>query len=255
MKNEQLMRVLTDLGLTQNESEVYLTSLSLGPTTILSIAKGSQIRRTTVYAVVESLKKKGLIHIEPRGFKQLYAAEHPEKLETMLETKRLTLKKVLPKFAALYNLKGKESTIRYYEGLASIKTIYDTILEPLRPKDDYLVIGDVQKFFNMDKPYFEGFLQKRIKSGVKARLIVTDSEQSRYMQKYSRNMSHEVRILPKGATFSVDVMIVPQRVTIFNLENPLSAVSIENESMIHIHKQLFEIIWESLASQEQNSNI
>lgn len=245
-KNQQLKEILTNLGLTENEASVYLANLSLGPTTVLKIAKVAEQRRTTVYSVVESLKAKGLIHIEPKGFKQLYVAEHPDKLKNMLDVKKNSLERALPQFEALYNLKGGESTIKYYEGLESIKTIYDTILAPLKPNDDYLVMGDLEKFFNLDKKYFDDFLEKRIKSPAKARLISTDSEQARYMQKFAKNMNHEVRILPQTSKLSVDVMIVPQKVTIFNLNEPLSAVSLENKAMIEMHKQLFEIIWDSL---------
>ena len=247
MKNEQLIEILNNIGLSNNEAEVYLTSLSLGPTTILRIAKSSGIRRTTVYSVVETLKNKGLMHIKPYGFKQLYVAEHPERLQNMIEGKKMALEKLLPEFTALYNLKGGESTVKYYEGLNAVKNIYETILDPMKPGDDYLVIGDIEKFFqDTDKKYFENFLEKRIKSRVKARLLVTDSERARHMKQFARNMNHEVKILPKGSKLSVDTMIVPQKVTIFNMEEPVSAVSIENREMIDMHKELCEIIWSSI---------
>ena len=247
MKNEQLIGILNEVGLSQNEAEVYLASLSLGPTTILKIAKASQIRRTTVYSVIETLKNKGLIHIKPVGLKQLYVAEHPERLDNIIENKKRSLEKLLPEFTALYNLKGGESTVKYYEGLGAVKNIYETILEPMKPGDDYLVISDLEKFFDKtDQKYFENFLEKRIKSRVKARLIATDSKRARHMKEFARNMNQEVRILPEGSILSVDTMIVPQKVTIFNLDEPISAVSLENKAMIEMHKELFEIIWRSL---------
>ncbi len=247
MKNQQLSNILHSLGLTKNEASVYLASLLLGPTTILKLAKASEIRRTTVYSVVETLKVKGLIHVKPAGLKQLYEAEHPDHLGNMIEGKKRALENLLPQFTALYNLKGGESTVKYYEGLGAIKNIYETILNPLKPNDDYLVVSDLEKFFsNTDKKYFEGFLQKRIKSRVNARLIVTDSERARYMKQYAPNMHHEVRILPQGSKLSIDMMIVPQKVTIFNLTEPISAISLENNAMIEMHKELFEIIWRSL---------
>lgn len=247
MKNDQLIEILNDIGLSENEAEVYLTSLSLGPTTILKIAKSSGIRRTTVYSVVETLKNKGLMHIKPVGLKQLYAAERPDRLENILESKKRSLQKLLPEFTALYNLKGGESTVKYYEGLSAIKNIYETILDPMKPNDDYLVISDVEKFFTKtDQKYFEEFLEKRIKSRVKARLIVTDSDRARHMKQYAKNMNQEVRILPSGSKLSVDTMIVPHKVTIFNMDEPISAISLENNAMIEMHKELFEIIWRSL---------
>jgi len=246
MKNNQLLQILNDLGLTENESRVYLTSLSLGSSTILSIAKNAQIQRTTVYSVMDALKKKGLAHIELSGFKQLYSAEHPEKLVSMIEHKKNDLEKHLPEFLSLYNMKGGESTLKYYEGVEAVKSIYDTILDPMKPSDDYLVISNLQKFIDIDEKYFKKFLDKRIKSRVKARLIATDSEQARYMKKYSQQMNHEVRILPKGTVLSTDIMIVPHKVTIFNLEQPISGISIENTTTIQTHKEMFEIMWNSL---------
>src|SRR3989338_6121463 len=113
MKNTKLIELLEELGLSENESKVYFASLSLGPATIIRIANTAEIKRTTVYSVVEALKQKGLINLEIKGFKKLYAAENPEKLETILEVKRNKLKAMLPEFAGLYNLKGGESFIKY----------------------------------------------------------------------------------------------------------------------------------------------
>ena len=246
MKKEQIEKFLLDLGLTENEAKVYLISISLGPTTILKLAKSSGIRRTTVYSVVEILKKKGLMHVEPRGFNQVFVAEHPEKLEAMLETKRSSLKKMLPELLALYNLKGQESTIQYHEGIESIKNIYNDILENVHPNDFYLVISNLESFFDTDRAFFDEFLERRIKKVKNARLIATDSKQAQYMKQYARNMNHNVKILPETTKLSVDLFIVPQKVIIFNLRAPISAIIIENKDTIEMQKELFEILWQSI---------
>jgi len=248
MKNQHLLTTLEDLGLTENEAQVYITSLSLGPTTVLNIAKSTHIRRTTVYTIIETLKNKGLMHIEPHGFKQLYTAEHPDKLESMLHTKKYNLDRLLPELTSLYNLKGGESTLRYYEGLESIKTIYDSVLTSMKPGDDYLVISDVETFFTMDPVYFENFLQKRIAANIHARLLVTHSKRAEYMKQYAKNMHHEIKILPEETQLSVDVMITPQQVVIFNLEQPLSAIQIINNTTIKFQQQMFEMVWNSCTS-------
>jgi hypothetical protein len=120
------------------------------------------------------------------------------------------------------------------------------MLESLKPGDDYLVISNLQKFFDLDREYFDPYLKKRIKSPVASRLISTDSEQAQYMKTYAQNMNHKIKILPNDTNLSVDVMIVPHKVTIFNLDQPLSAVSIENPAMVKMHKEIFEILWKSL---------
>lgn len=248
MHNSPLNRILTELGLSENETRVYLAALSLGPSSVLALARATEIRRTTVYTIIDSLKKKGLMFVEPRGFKQVFVAEHPEKLLAIVDHKKRDLEAHFPDLLSLYNLKGGQSTLKYYEGLASIKSIYDTILGPMKAGDDYLVISNLQALVDMDPDYFKKYLDKRAASRVKARLIATDSKQARYMQKYSAQMNHEVRILPPGTELSVDIMIVPHKVTIFNLEHPLTGMSIENPATIRAQQEMFEIMWRGLGA-------
>ena len=55
MRDEKLLTILKNIGLSETEANVYLTALSLGPTTILKIARGSGVKRTSVYDVVSAL--------------------------------------------------------------------------------------------------------------------------------------------------------------------------------------------------------
>jgi len=92
-KQDQLLETLEKIGLSENESRVYLASLSLGGSTILTIAKEARLPRTTVYTIIESLKKKGLIFTEEKGFKKLYVPQSPEQLEVMLELRKQDFQK------------------------------------------------------------------------------------------------------------------------------------------------------------------
>ena len=95
---------------------MYLGALALGPAKVSDIAKAAEIKRTTVYPVIESLKQKGLMSLEVKGFKQLFVAEHPDKLDSMLELRKKELQDNFPALLGMYNLAGTESSIKYYEG-------------------------------------------------------------------------------------------------------------------------------------------
>ncbi|MCX6739840.1 MAG: hypothetical protein NTZ49_01260 [Candidatus Parcubacteria bacterium] len=56
-----LPQVLTNLGLNDKESKVYLACLELGTSSILEIAKKSGVNRGTIYYIIEELKQKQLI--------------------------------------------------------------------------------------------------------------------------------------------------------------------------------------------------
>ena len=77
MADNKLIHTLESLGLSENEAKVYYAALTLGPASILNIARAAGIKRTTVYSVVEALKQRGLMVLEVKGFKQNYVAQDP----------------------------------------------------------------------------------------------------------------------------------------------------------------------------------
>ena len=246
-KPNKLEKILVELGLTENEARVYFAALSLGPATVLRIASAAETKRTTVYSVVESLKQKGLMAVEVRGFKKLYTAENPEKLESMLETRRERFRTALPEFAALYNLKGGESFIKYYEGLEAVKSVYEGLIRDVRSHEDYLIISDQQQWMGLDEKYFKNFVERRAKLNINIRLLLQDSESAREAKKFERNYNETIKILPPKTALTTNLVIIPRRIVIHQLIPPVMAIVVENKSVIQLHRELFEIIWNSIS--------
>ncbi|MFH0856345.1 MAG: helix-turn-helix domain-containing protein [bacterium] len=250
MNNSKLLSFLSEMGMTENEAKIYLTLLSLGATTILKLSNVSEIKRTTAYAVVESLMQKGLVKIEVNGFKKLFVAEAPEKLEVMLELRRKKMKELLPEFMAIQNLEGAESFIKYYDGLESIKTVYEEILKEMRPHEEYLSIGNPSKWFPLDNEYFQKFRQRRAELSRKINFkichLLRDCEKAREIKNYEKNYNEKIKILPEKINFSSNLIIIPKKVIIHQLIPPFRAIVIENPSAVHLQRELFNVIWETL---------
>lgn len=244
MKNEKLLQILKDVGLEENEASVYLTALSLGPTTVLKISKNSGLKRTTVYGVIEALKHKGLMSIELAGLKQLYRAENPERLEIILENKKREFSSKLPDFMALYKLEGGESSIKYYSGLKSMKQIYLDTLNDVKSGDEYLIITNQKKWFELDPDFWmKEYIEERAKLPCKTRLLSQDSDLAREHQKFQRNFNEEFRIFAEGISINIDMVITPNKIIIVDLLPPLTTLVIENKNIIELQKQMFEILW------------
>lgn len=246
MKNKYLLPNLVDLGLTQNEAKVYLSALTLGPTTALKISRAMQIKRSTVYLAIESLQVKGLMAVDIKGLKKLYSAEDPEKLKVMINLKRENLQNLLPEYSRLYNLKGSESSIKYYSGLEAIKNIYDQLLKDIKVHDDYLVISNPDEWYNLDPEYFQAFRERRAKLNINVRLLMQDSQFGRQLHKLDRNYHEISKILPSRTKLTTSLMIVPAKVVIHQLTPPVGAVVIESPSTVQMHRELFNVIWDSI---------
>jgi len=247
MKNEKLLNILKRVGLEEKEAGVYLASLSLGPTTILRLARASCIKRTTLYGIVEDLKQKGLMSVEQKGLKHLYVPENPEKLERMLETRQLEFKNSLPEFLGLYKLKGEESVIKYYTGIHKMQDLYMDTLKEIRPHEEYLVIANQEKWYNLDPKFATLFIEKQAKLDIKTRTLFQDSKIAREHKKFERNFNRKTKILPNKNPLNVDTILLPKKMLVLELTPPFMTLVIENKSIVELHREMFELIWQSIA--------
>jgi sugar-specific transcriptional regulator TrmB len=247
MKNDKIFDSLTQLGLEEKESHLYIASLSIGPSTILKLSKVSGVKRTTIYEIINSLEQKGLMRKEIHGFKTLYSAEHPERLENSLDSKKMLLLKILPELEGLYQLKGTESSIKFYSGLSSIKNVYNDLLKDLKVNDFYYAISNIMEWQGFDEEFFlKNHVGKRSKIGIETKLLFINSELAQKRKQTEKNFNEEIKILPENSKFHVDLVITPYKLVMFQLYEPLIAIVIENKSIIELHREIFELVWNSI---------
>lgn len=246
MHENRLLQSLEDFGLNEKEAKIYFAALSLGPTTIQKIAQMADIKRTTVYSLIESLKQKGLVTIQVDGFKKKFTAEDPAKLTSILDKRKKALQSLLPEFAALYNLRGGESSIKYYEGIEAVKGVYESMIRDIRPGEDYLIVSNQDELFSLDKEYYMDFIYRRAKLPIKIRALLQNSPQVHEWLKIQKNINTKIKILPKETKLKTNLVVTPRRVLIHQLSAPILGIVIENKSVIQMHTEMFEIIWNSV---------
>ena len=246
MNINKYKNALIGFGLNESEAKVYVTSLELGPTSILSISKKAGIRRTTVYEIIKSLTSKGLMITELKGFKTFYCATHPQNLISIFENKKESLEIIVPELTSIYKSQGSENSIKTFESLDSIKTLYQEMLNNYKSGDFCYIIGNNDKFFALDSKFFKKYIEDRAKLDIDVRIIVDDSESSRERKKFARNLNSQVRILPKDTNIPANFTVTNHVFLTQTLENNISASTISNKDIIDLQKNLFLTIWNSL---------
>ena len=246
MHKKRFIKTLLDWGLSENEAAVYFSALSLGKTTVSAIAADSGVKRTSIYSLYESLKEKGLMSVEVRGFKQVYVAESPETLKRVIETKKQEFEDLLPEFLRVYKVGSDSDTIKYYEGVKSVRNVYELLISDLKPDDFYLVITHQEEWYNLDPEFFQKFVERRARLRLDTRLLMKQSETAQKFKTYEQNYNMKVKLLPEKTDLHTNLVITKNRVVIQQLSFPVIALVIENKSIIQMHQQLFGIIWDSL---------
>lgn len=88
MFNENLLQ----LGLSKKEVMLYLLLLRNGPAPVSSLAKRLELKRVSLYSILESLELKGLISIQETERGRRYLPHDPECLLEGLEKQQIELK-------------------------------------------------------------------------------------------------------------------------------------------------------------------
>lgn len=157
-------KILEKIGLTKNQSAVYISLLKLGSATAQQVMKESGMHRSRVYDSLESLQNQGLVSSVVKDFKQYFQAVKPEKLLDYVEEKKEAVKQILPKLKQLEGMKKEEIKASVYKGKEGLKTIHS---EMLKEGKDIYVLGAKGLIFKELKYFMPNFEKDRIKKGIK----------------------------------------------------------------------------------------
>lgn len=245
MNTVKLSRVLKECGLTDKEARVYLSLLSLGPTSVLKVADESGVRRTSVYSILQSLHAKGLVNAEVRGFKRHFAATAPASVKALLGSKLTLLEECMPELTSLYNAPGQTESIRHYRGIAAVKALYEELLDSVQAGEYYYVLTDISRWESLDPRFFAGFVKRRSRKSINLRILTLPGKQAQKRQQEDRDMGGIVRFLPATMNVTTNLIITARQVVFHQLAPPIEAIAIGNRSIINLQHEMFKSMWDA----------
>lgn len=248
---KNIIGFLEDFGLNNTESLIYTALLQTGGGVVNDIAKYTGIKRTTTYSTLDNLIKKGLARYDEFGFKRKIVPEDPRRLELILKEKNSKLEKYMPSLEALFNISGNESTIKYYKGLKAVKLVYESLIEHLKPHDDYFVFSNYELWSKEDPEFFLDFSLRRGRLPINICVILEDNEVGRDYYQMRGALNAKVRFLPKGVSIQTNTVVTPNKILIHQLVNPTVGLVIENKSFISTQLEMFRLVWNSLPDTEK----
>ena len=239
---------LDNLGLTKNEVEVYLGLLELGKASMTEIAKKSQLKRPTVYLIIEKLKSKGLASETQVKKRKEYSPKHPKSLLEMARANEQQIEAALPELTALYNSPSSKPKIQVFEGIKGMHLIYKDIFSTLRRGNELLFFANVEPLYN-EIPEIIKMFKKELSQleVIRARELQCHNEGAKKWLKDFRDdlkRGYEIRWLPEHLKFgSCDTAIFENKVVIFSCVKEWFVTVIENEEVAKTHRTLFEMAW------------
>ena len=236
---------LEHIGLTKNQSLVYISLLKLGSTTAQNIIKESGMHRSRVYDSLERLQELGLVSFVVKDFKKYFQASKPEKLLDYLDEKKEIVNQILPELKKLEGMKKEEINAFIYKGKEGIKTIHS---EMLKEGKEVYVLGAKGMIFK-ELPYFiPNFEKERIKKKIKFTLIYDKKEVKKFEKETVKRRLFEGRVLPKDFESKAVVNIFGDKVAIviWKEQHP-TGFMIDNKDVADSFRKWFQFIYKKLA--------
>jgi HTH-type transcriptional regulator, sugar sensing transcriptional regulator len=237
-------RVLQDIGLTEKESQIYLTLLGVEKADVGEIAKISKLKRPTIYIILEELRKKGLVLKIPYAKKAVFMAQDPDKFFDESFEKVKSAYNSLGELKALQKKNDKVS-IKYFEGEEGVKEALFYRYQELENSEivGFFAKGDTisPKLMATSHRWRESMNKMR----VKVRAIAPKHVSLKEFRDTDSKLNQIFKTVPLGE-YSSDVSIHATDlfvcITLFNVQQ---AIIIENPAIVKTIREIFEISWKN----------
>lgn len=243
--------VLKNLGLSENETSIYLILLKTGSAPVSKIAEKAGMYRPYVYDTLNRLLEKSLVSFVVEDKKKFFSASHPEKLLDLLNEKKSDLEEVLPYLISLTEKNKDEPNVKLIRGKEVVVTIQKIVFSELEKRGgENLVMGvDDSKYLEYAPIYLKKFISLLERNKFKERVI--SSEDSKV---YVGGKTSEYRFVPKQFFNPTATHIVGNLVCIIIWSVPLLGIIIESKDVADSYRKNFNILWKTAKKKKRSSN-
>jgi sugar-specific transcriptional regulator TrmB len=237
---------LSASGLDEKESIAYMALLELGEASMSELTKKSELKRSTLYFIIEALYKKRLVSIVKKGKKTVYTAEDPKRLLEQADENRRNLEYAMPELLSIANNIVKKPKVRFFEGEEGIKEVYRDIL---RFPDQKMYAWVSESMITGFDPAFivENYNPKRLEKKIWAEVIAPDTEVGRGFVLKDRETLRKTKLL--GASefpLSIEISLYGKdRIGFMSMEDKLGLI-VESKPIADTLRSLFAYQWKHL---------
>ncbi|MFQ5621092.1 MAG: TrmB family transcriptional regulator [Candidatus Nanoarchaeia archaeon] len=241
--------VLKNLGLTNNEIEIYLAILREGKSTGTQLRKDTGIANSRIYAGLDSLTKKGLITYEKLPNKKLYQALDPTILNEIMEEKKKQVSQYIPLLKNLQDTEGQKTETAVFEGLQGFKTALLNMVNECPKGQTVHIIGFSNQAYKNEK--LSNILKQANKISIKKKhkfKMILDNKKNKFFKERKKEDISQIRFMGRGFTSPAAIDIFLDTVYILIWDEMPYAFKIKNRNVAEGFKTYFTFMWDMAKS-------
>lgn len=251
--NKAVLGYLQEFGLNDKEITIYLTLLKSGPSTIMDLARKTDIKRSTTHNNVEELIKKGLVSQTNHGERRMVVAENPEKLKFLLEQRKWEVSRLETNMDEIVKEifqivpKARENThvdVKYYTGKEGTSLIYRDAFAAKELRS-YVNLTAASKIFPENSAIYLNSQKKNRNLKVKE-LIDNSDESIKIAKHYEKNSNFNFKISSKPLNLTtIDTLLYDGKVAFINFrDDSITGTVIDNNDYYNNNVVIFDLIWD-----------
>jgi len=238
--------IFKKLGFSDRSAKVYLALLQLGTSSVRSLALFCGLNRGTLYEALKWLQEQEVVSFYKKDSKQLFVAEDPEVLHTLIRRQEeelslvdRQLEKVISELQAVHDRGGERPVARYFSK-KEIAKILEDVLETCEKDEDRLYrIYSTEGLRECLYRDFSTFSDVRIAKNIRVNVIAIGGGGE------LRGLDERKWLSLKDTMPSTSILIYPGKTAYISLDakqEPVGVV-IENEGVSQTQKNIFDSLW------------
>ncbi len=231
----ELRETLEKIGLTKNESIVYLMLLKEGSSLTGEITKKTGIHRRNVYDITLRLIEKGLVGYIVKNNRKIFEAVNPKKLREILDEKSRILEENFDIMQQMFvGPKEKQETL-FFTGKEGLKNIFEDQLK--EGNSEVLILGASKAASEIFPFYFKWYDKDRVRKKIKVKIISGE--------KIGKVSMSEVRYISGKFDNPLAINIWRDNVALILWKSEPLAILIKNKEISDSYRKYFEAMWNS----------
>lgn len=245
---QQLLPALHELGLRDQEIDLYIQGSLLGPTTVAIISDHLGISAPNAYKLIARLEEVGLTTFsQQKGYYRKFIVEPPTSIVERLQKRRRDVEQLaedvrrkLPDLLASHHQGSAPPVIKTLQGKIPFQRATKQMFE--EEGKEILLIGAIDPFVQAVSPeFFADLTRERLEKKIMLRSLLVPSPFAKELQKREKNENREIRFLPQN-TVTASMQLSARKAIVWQPNAPL-ALLIEDESIVQLFRMIFEQLW------------
>ncbi len=234
--------ILVSLGLTYNESKIYLCLNSEHELSASEITKKTGIHRRNVYDALNRLVDKGMVSQTSVNNRLTFSAVHPSHLVNMAQENEKHIQSILPDLKNAFENSPAKNSVKVYKGVKGIKACFTESTDMMKKGDKYRAMGCYDMV-----PVLGDFIEHNHDERIKKHISTWDifnSESIERAKAVSQKPNHHVKVLPKNHSLPVETVIFGGKIVcqIFIHGEPF-VIQVIDEKFAETYKEYFNMLW------------